>query len=66
METTENLDLVTTKELARILKMSHRTLENWRGLNKGPRYRKVGGKILYDKQDIQAFINTEVVDPNAE
>ena len=49
-----------------MLSMSHRTLENWRGLGKGPRYRKVGGKILYDMRDVEDFINTEVVDPNAE
>ncbi|MGB0593267.1 MAG: helix-turn-helix transcriptional regulator [Flavobacteriales bacterium] len=66
METTENLKFLTTRQLANMLSMSHRTLENWRGLGKGPRYRKVGGKILYDMRDVEDFINTEVVDPNAE
>jgi hypothetical protein len=35
--------------------MSHRTLERWRWEGKGPRYLKVGGRVLYRLADIEAF-----------
>lgn len=35
--------------------MSNRTLERWRYEGKGPRYRKIGGRVLYAVADIEAL-----------
>lgn len=32
-----------------------RTLENWRTANTGPRYTKVGGKILYSIEEVEKY-----------
>ena len=41
--------------LARRWDGSHRTLERWRWLNQGPVYLKVGGRVLYRLEDIEAY-----------
>lgn len=42
-------------QLARRWALSPRTLERWRWLEEGPRYVKVGGRVLYRLEDIEAF-----------
>lgn len=42
-------------ELSRRWSLSPRTLERWRWLNQGPRYIKVGGRVLYRLEDIEAY-----------
>lgn len=42
-------------ELARRWALSHRTLERWRWEGNGPRYLKVGGRVLYRLEDVEAF-----------
>ncbi|WP_297799035.1 helix-turn-helix domain-containing protein [uncultured Brevundimonas sp.] len=52
-----SLGLLCTKEAARLLKLSHRTLEKWRGTGEGPSYCRVGGRnIRYRPEDINLFI----------
>ena len=34
---------------------SPRTLENWRCRGEGPRFLKIGGKVVYRLQDVEAF-----------
>lgn len=41
--------LLTPEEAAEILRISARTLSNWRALGKGPPYRKVGGRVVYPR-----------------
>jgi hypothetical protein len=41
--------------LARRWNVSPRTLERWRWLNQGPRYLKIGGRVLYRLEDIEAY-----------
>ena len=41
-------------DLARRWKVSPRTLERWRWVGKGPAYLKVGGRVLYRLEDIEA------------
>jgi len=43
------------KELAARWKISHRTLERWRWVQEGPRYLKIGGRIVYRLSDVEAF-----------
>lgn len=42
-------------EVARRLKLSPRTLEKWRWEGRGPRYLKLGRRVVYRLADIQAF-----------
>lgn len=42
-------------ELARRWKISPRTLERWRWLRQGPRYLKIGGRVVYRIEDVERF-----------
>ncbi len=42
-------------ELAKRWRISPRTLERWRWLGCGPAYIKIGGRVVYTLEDIQAF-----------
>ncbi len=42
-------------ELSRRWSLSPRTLERWRWLGLGPAYLKIGGRVVYQLEDIQAF-----------
>jgi hypothetical protein len=42
-------------ELAERWGVSQRTLERWRWLGFGPRYIKVGGRVVYRVDEIEAF-----------
>ena len=43
------------RELARRWKISERTLERWRWQGNGPRYLKIGGRVIYRIEDVEAF-----------
>jgi hypothetical protein len=49
--------------LARRWNVSPRTLERWRWLNQGPRYLKIGGRVLYRLEDIEAYERDAVHQP---
>ena len=44
-----------TPEAARFLGLSGRTLEKHRVYGTGPRYRKIGGRVVYAVDDLQAW-----------
>ncbi len=46
---------LTQIELARRWKISPRTLERWRWLKLGPPYLKLGGRVAYRLEDIEAY-----------
>jgi len=49
-------DLVTEREAAAILGVQRKTLQNWRTLRKGPRYRKIGARLVrYHVADLSEF-----------
>lgn len=56
--------VLTNKEAARKLGISHRTLEDWRLTNRGPRFVKLGRLVRYrlpdllDFMDRNSFMNT--------
>ncbi|MET4807497.1 helix-turn-helix domain-containing protein [Limibacillus sp. MBR-115] len=50
---------LTAKEAARFLGHEPKTLANWRCQGKGPQPRKVGGRVFYRLEDLQAFVNGE-------
>lgn len=46
---------LTQKALARRWCLSPRTLERWRWLGQGPAFLKLGGRVAYRLEDIEAF-----------
>lgn len=46
---------ITQQQLAERWHLSPRTLEQWRWLGKGPRFLKIGARVLYDENDIEAY-----------
>jgi hypothetical protein len=50
-------------ELSRRWSISPRTLERWRWLRQGPRYLKIGGRIVYRLDDIEAYEAAQTHEP---
>jgi predicted DNA-binding transcriptional regulator AlpA len=44
------------RELAQRLGISRKTLQKWRSLGMGPPYLKLGAKVVYRAEDIEAYI----------
>jgi DNA-binding transcriptional MerR regulator len=44
-----------TEEVARRLRLSPRTLEQWRYRGIGPAFRRVGGRVIYAVEEIERF-----------
>lgn len=57
-----------TPEVARFLGLSGRTLEKHRSFGTGPAYRKLGGRVVYALDDVQAWVaagaKTSTSDPH--
>jgi hypothetical protein len=51
---------LTQDQLAARWHMSPRTLEQWRWLGKGPRFLKIGARVLYDEDVIEDFEQAQV------
>lgn len=49
--------VLTNKEAARKLGVSHRTLEDWRLTNRGPRFVKLGRLVRYRMSDLHDFMD---------
>lgn len=59
-------DLVNEQEAAAILSTAVRTLRNWRALRIGPRYRKIGARLVrYHRADLADFQKIMVGDAAA-
>lgn len=48
------------KELARRWGLSHRTLERWRYAGQGPAFLKLGGRVLYRREEVEAFEESQL------
>jgi hypothetical protein len=54
-------DLVDEREAAAVLCVEVRTLRNWRALGKGPRFVKVGERMVrYLRDDLASFVSNVV------
>ena len=42
-------------QLARRWSISPRTLERWRWLGQGPQFLKIGGRVVYRLDDVEAY-----------
>ena len=49
-------------ELAARWRISPRTLERWRWIGDGPRFMKLGGRVIYRVEDVLAFEQQELRD----
>ena len=49
-------DLMTTSETAKVLRTPVETLRYWRHIGKGPRSFKLGRRVLYARDDVEAFV----------
>lgn len=47
---------LTTQELSEILRTPAETIRYWRHVGKGPASFKVGRRVLYALEDVEAFI----------
>jgi phage terminase Nu1 subunit (DNA packaging protein) len=50
-------------QLAERWKRSERTLENWRSRGIGIPYYKIGGKVLYDFEDVTTYESEQLQQP---
>jgi len=55
--------LLSTEEVAEILRRPPRTLRQWRYLGEGPRYLKIGVTVRYRTSDVEAWIKAQERDP---
>ena len=46
---------VTQVQLAERWMLSPRTLDQWRWLGKGPKFLKIGARVLYREEDIEEY-----------
>lgn len=53
---------LSTGELAELLGVTKRTVENWRSNGKGPAYVKLGN-VRYGIEDVQAWLASNKVQP---
>jgi hypothetical protein len=53
-------EFLTIAELAAELRTSPKTLEYWRCHNTGPRWGKMGKRIVYKRAHVQAWLDTKV------
>jgi hypothetical protein len=47
-------------ELAARWNISHRTLERWRWTGEGPQYIKIGGRVVYRLEDVEAYEQEQI------
>jgi predicted DNA-binding transcriptional regulator AlpA len=57
----EDPELLTERETAPLLRLTVKTLQSWRALKKGPRFVRVGRRVLYPRAEIEHFITTNTI-----
>jgi len=50
---------LTTDELARLFRTSTESVRYWRTNGSGPRWIKIGRRVLYDAADVQDFVTRQ-------
>ncbi|GAB7005786.1 hypothetical protein JCM18899A_32590 [Nocardioides sp. AN3] len=49
-------EYLTTEEVAELLRTSPETVRYWRHVRTGPASFKIGRRVLYARQDVEAFV----------
>ena len=55
--------LAKPSQVAEYLQLDEKTLQNWRSLGKGPKYRPVGREVRYEWADVDAWWNAQPAGP---
>jgi len=51
---------LNTAELAQMLRIKRNTIERWRTNRNGPfQWIKIGGRILYDRAEVMAYLDSQ-------
>jgi DNA-binding transcriptional MerR regulator len=58
-------EFLTTQEVANICRAPAETVRYWRHIGKGPKSFKVGRRVLYAVEDVEAFIANARLDGNS-
>ncbi len=66
VQTTADIRHLNQVDLSRRLGISVRTLERWRWLGMGPRFIKVGGRVKYRLEDVEAFEESRLCQSTAD
>ena len=56
------IKFATAAEVAEVLRLSPKTLANWRSKGLGPKYVRIGSRILYDGDEFETWLATKKVD----
>lgn len=57
---------LTNSEAAAYLKLSPRTLENWRVLGDGPRFRRFGRRVIYALNDLELWATSRACESTSD
>ncbi len=57
-----NKKKLNTEEAATYLGVKSNTLEVWRCKHRGPKYAKIGRRVLYDPDDLENFFTSRSID----
>ena len=58
-ETTTRTPLMTPEEVAAFLSMPVLTLRTWRKTGKGPRVYRIGRRVRYRREDVEAWVDRQ-------
>jgi hypothetical protein len=58
------VELLTPEEASAVLHKSPRVLRYWRTAGIGPAYVKLGKTVLYDRNDLIAYVRSNTVQPS--
>ena len=54
-----NKELLADTEAAMILRLSPWTLRSWRCKNRGPKFVRIGGRVMYPARDLAAWLRNQ-------
>lgn len=52
------MQYITTAEYAELARTSSETVRYWRHIRKGPKGFKLGRRVLYDRAEVEAYIES--------
>jgi Helix-turn-helix domain len=64
--TTRALRYLTNEEAAMFLKLSPRTLDKFRVLGGGPKFRKFGRRVIYALDDLEIWANSRICESTSD
>ena len=64
--TTRALRYLTNEEAAMFLKLSPRTLDKFRVLGGGPKFRKFGRRVIYALDDLENWANSRICESTSD